>query len=64
MNSENEGGAGQATDNAANGQLSRIVELMFQDRERREAEQLEERRRWEQERGVREETYEEESRFG
>ena len=56
MNSENEGGAGQATDNAANGQLSRIVELMFEDRERREAEQLEERRRWEQERRVREET--------
>ena len=59
---ENEGGAGQATDNAANGQLSRIVELMFEDRERREAEQLEERRRWEQERRVREETYKEERR--
>lgn len=51
------GGAG-----AAVSELSRMMQAMLVDRERREAEQLEERRRWELDRQLREEALREERR--
>ena len=46
--------SGLREEGAGNKELSRMMELLWQDRQRREAQQLEDRRRWEEERRRRE----------
>ena len=54
---EREGGAGRGTESNGKSELSRKMQSVFEEKQWREAEQLEEWRRWEEERQVREELY-------